>query len=167
MNEVNQNKPATIRGELTDIRSVPTQTGTAFVVCKVGGHDCKVFGDLAKLVLANQNRYEGQETEASGHWDARRGSEFVIEGFGKQSAKSSPKLVSDIRPEKPAMRVEDSYVVIRIPRGATPEQRNRVVDVAKEALRGLETQQAPGLWEMANAYITSTDPADETGDIPF
>ena len=71
MNDVNQNKPATICGVLTDIRSVPTQTGTAFVVCKVGGHKCKLFGDVAKLILANQDQYEGQETEAYGHLGRR------------------------------------------------------------------------------------------------
>jgi hypothetical protein len=59
MNEVNQNKPATIRGILTDIRSIPTRTGKAFVVCSVGEHKCKLFGDLAKLILANQDEYEG------------------------------------------------------------------------------------------------------------
>ena len=58
MNQVNQNKRATIRGVITDIRSIPTQTGTAFVVCKVGEHKCKLFGDLAKRVLANQDEYD-------------------------------------------------------------------------------------------------------------
>jgi len=101
MNEGNQNKFATIRGALTDIRSIPTQTGTAFVVCKVGEHKCKLFGDLAKLILANQDQYEGQEMEAYGHWDVRRGNEFVIDGFGKQLVRSMSKPVSDNRPEKP------------------------------------------------------------------
>ena len=43
MNERNQNKPATIRGVLTDIRSIPTQSDTLFVVCKVGGHEPASF----------------------------------------------------------------------------------------------------------------------------
>src|SRR5450756_919706 len=102
MNEVNQNKPATIRGVLTDIRSIPTQSGTAFVVCRVGAHKCKLFGDLAKLILANQDQHAGQETEAYGHWDVRRGNEFVIDGFHTQSVRPSPVLLrtpaSDARP---------------------------------------------------------------------
>src|ERR1039457_4249192 len=107
MNEGNQNKPATIRGVLTDIRSIPTERGTAFVVCKVGEHRCKLFGDLAKIILANQDQYEGQETEAYGHWDVRRGNEFVIDGFGKQSVRSTSKPVSDNRAERPRLEIGD------------------------------------------------------------
>lgn len=80
MNQVIQKIPVKIRGVLTDIRSIPAQTGTAFVVCKVGEHRCKLFGDLAQVILANQYACDGQEMEAYGHWDVRRGSEFVIEG---------------------------------------------------------------------------------------
>jgi hypothetical protein len=98
MNEVNQNKPTTIRGFLTNIRSVPTQTGTAFVVCKIGEHKCKLFGNLAKLILANQYEHEGQETEADGHWDVKRGNEFVIDSFKTQPVQAGPKPVSDTRP---------------------------------------------------------------------
>ncbi len=90
MNDANQNKPATIRGVLTDIRSVPTQTGTVFVVCKVGGHKSKLFGDVAKLILANQDQYEGQETEAYGRWDVKRGNEFAIDNFHMQPVQPSP-----------------------------------------------------------------------------
>ena len=171
MNEGNQNKSATIRGVLTEIRSIPTQSGTAFVVCKVGEHKCKLFGDLAKFILANQDQYEGQQTEAHGHWDVRRGNEFVIDGFGTQpvgpatAARRQP--VSDTRPEKPAMEVKDNYVVITIPQGVTPEQLDRVVGVAKEAVRGLETQLRPGLSELANVLVTTSDPSEETGDIEF
>src|ERR1022692_3711830 len=104
MNEANQNKSATIRGVVTDIRSIPTQFGTAFVVCKVGEHRCKLFGDLAKVILANQDQYEGQETEAYGHWEVKRRNEFVIDGFGKQPVRSTSKPVTDTRPEKPAMQ---------------------------------------------------------------
>ena len=132
MNEGNQNKPATIRGVLTEIRSIPTQSGTAFVVCKVGEHRCKLFGDLAKLILANQDHYEGQETEAYGHWDVRRGNEFVIDGIGKQPVRATPKPVSDNRPEKPAMEVTENYIVITIPRGATPAQVHKITGVAKK-----------------------------------
>ena len=167
MNEVNQNKSATIRGVLTDIRSIPTQSGTAFVVCKVGEHKCKLFGDLAKLILANQDQYEGQETEAYGHWDVRRGNEFVIDGIGKQPVRATSKPVSDTRPEKPAMKVNDNYVLITIPRSVTPEQLNRITGVAKEALRGLETQVGRGITELANLCITTTDPAEEPRDLQF
>jgi hypothetical protein len=90
MNDVNQNKPATIRVVFTDIRSVPTQTGTAFVVCKVGGHKCKLFGDVARLILANQDQYHGQETKVYGRWDVKRGNEFVIDSFHTQHVQPSP-----------------------------------------------------------------------------
>lgn len=171
MNEVNQNRPATIRGVLTDIRSVPTQTGTAFVVCKIDRHKCKLFGEVAKLTFANQDQYEGQQTEARGHWDVQRGNEFVIDGFGTQPIEPTTAVrrqpISDTRPEKPAMEVKDNYVVITIPRGVTPEQLDRVVGVAKEAVRGLETQLRPGLSELANVLVTTSDPSEETGDIEF
>src|SRR5450759_1069487 len=93
MNQVNQNKLTTIRGIFADIRSIPTQSGAAFVVCKINEHRCKLFGDLAKLILANQGEYEGQETEARGHWDVRRGNEFVIDGFHTQSVQPSPVVI--------------------------------------------------------------------------
>ena len=167
MNERNQNKPATIRGVLTEIRSIPTKLGTLFVVCKVGEHKCKLFGDLAKIILANQDQYEGQETEAYGHWDVRRGNEFVIEGFGKQTVRSTSNLVRDNRPETPAMEVTENYIVITIPQGATPEQVHRITGVAKEAVRGLETQLGRGISELANVHVTTTAPAEETEDILF
>lgn len=167
MNEGNQNKSATIRGVLTGIRSIPNKYRTAFVVCKVGEHKCKLFGDLAKLILANQDQYEGQETEAYGHWDVRRGNEFVIDGIGKQPVRSALKPVSDNRPEKPAMEVTENYIVITIPQGATPEQVHRITGVAKEAVRGLETQVGNGISELANVHVTTTAPAEETEDILF
>ena len=167
MNEGNQNKPATILGVLTDIRSITTQTGTAFVVCKVGEHNCKLFGDLANLILANQGEYEGQDAEAHGHWDVRRGNEFVIEGIGKQPIRSTSKAGSDTRPEKQVMKVKDNYVVISIPQGVTPQQLNKITDVANEALRGLEAHVGKGISELANIFVTSIDPAEETGDIEF
>lgn len=102
MNEVNQIKPATIRGVLMDIRSIPTQTGKPFVVCMVGEHKCKLFGDVATLILANQDQHAGQETEAYGHWDVKRGNEFVIDGFHTQPVQPSQavfrKPASDTRP---------------------------------------------------------------------
>jgi hypothetical protein len=167
MNEGNQNKSATIRGALTDIRSIPTQTGTAFVVCKVGEHKCKLFGDLAKFILANQYECEGQEMETYGHWDVRRGNEFVIDGFGTQLGQATPKPVSDNRPEKPAMEVTENYIVITIPRGATPEQVHRITGVAKEAVRGIETQVRPGLSELTAVHVMTSHPADQIGDIEF
>ena len=167
MNEGNQNKSATIRGVLTGIRSIPNKYGTAFVVCKVGEHKCKLFGDLAKLILANQDRYEGQETEAYGHWDVRRGNEFVIDGIGKQPVRSAPKPVSDNRPEKPAMEVTENYIVITIPQGATPEQVHRITGVAKEAVRGLETQLGGGISELTAVHVMTSHPADQIGDIEF
>ena len=167
MNEVNQNKPATIRGVLTDIRSIPTERGTAFVVCKVGEHRCKLFGDLAKCILANQDQYEGQEKEAYGHWDVKRRNEFVIDGFGKQPVQSTPKPASDNRPEKPAMEVTENYIVITIPQGATPEQVHRITGVAKEAVRGLETQLGGGISELTAVHVMTSHPADQIGDIPF
>src|ERR1017187_3834906 len=165
MNEGNQNRSATIRGVLTDIRSIPTQAGTAFVVCKVGAHKCKLFGDLAKLILANQDQYEGQEMEAHGHWGVRRGNEFVIDGIGKQPVRPTSKPISDNRPQKPAMEVTENYIVITIPQGATPEQVHRITGVAKEAVRGLDTQLGRGISELANVYVTTTAPAEETEDI--
>src|ERR1700736_6364064 len=151
MNEANQNKPSTICGVLSDIRSIPTQTGAAFVVCKVGGHKCKVFGDLAKIIVANEGQYEGLETEAYGHWDARRGSELVIDGFGGQPAESASvvrqKAVNDTRPTKPAMEGKDNYIVITIPQGVTTDQLSRVTGAAKEAVRGLETHIGRGVFE--------------------
>ena len=167
MNEVNQNKPVSIHGVLTDIRSIPTERGTAFVVCKVDAHKCKLFGDLAKCILANQDQYEGQEKEAYGHWDVKRRNEFVIDGFGKQPVQSTPKPTSDNRPERPAMEVTENYIVITIPQGATPEQVHRITGVAKEAVRGLDTQLGRGISELANVYVTTTAPAEETEDILF
>ena len=167
MNEVNQNNPVSIHGVLTDIRSIPTERGTAFVVCKVGEHRCKLFRDLAKIILANQDQYEGQETEAYGHWDVRRGNEFVIDGIGKQPVRSAPKPVSDNRPEKPAMEVTENYIVITIPQGATPEQVHRITGVAKEAVRGLETQLGRGISELTAVHVMTSHPADQIGDIEF
>ena len=167
MNDVNQYKPATIRGVLTDIRSIPTQTGTAFVVCRVGEHKCKLFGDLANLILANQDQYEGQETEAHGHWDVRRGNEFVIDDIGKQPIRSMSKPLNDKRPEKPAMEVTENYIVITIPRGATPEQVHRITGVAKEAVLGIETQVRRGLSELTAVHVMTSHPADQIGDIEF
>ena len=167
MNEGNQNKAATIRGVLTGIRSIPTQYGTAFVVCKVGEHKCKLFGDLAKCILANQDQYEGQEKEAYGHWDVKRRNEFVIDGFGKQPVQSTPKPASDNRPEKPAMEVTENYIVITIPQGATPEQVHRITGVAKEAVRGLETQLGRGISELTAVHVMTSHPADQIGDIEF
>ena len=101
----------------------------------------------------------------------RRGNEFVIEGFGTQPVQSAPVVrrvpVSDTRPEKQAMKVKDNYVLITVPRGVTPEQLNKVIDAAKETLRGLETQVGRGISELANVCVTTTDPAEETGDIQF
>lgn len=165
MNEVNQNKPATIRGVLTDIRPVPTQTGTAFVVCKVGGKKCKLFGDVAKLILANQGQYESQETEAHGHWDVRRGNEFVIDGFAKQPLLSTSKPVSDNRPEKLAMEMTQNYIVITIPIGSTQEQIRRITSIANEAFRAV----GPGVFDSAFAQVETIHPKDQIqlGDIPF
>src|ERR1017187_2134431 len=167
MNEVNQNKPVSIHGVLTDIRSIPTERGTAFVVCKADAHKCKLFGDLAKCILANQDQYEGQEKEAYGHWDVKRRNEFVIDGFGKQPVQSTPKPASDNRPERPAMEVTENYIVITIPQGATPEQVHRITGVAKEAVRGLETQLGGGISELTAVHVTTTAPAEETEDILF
>ena len=167
MNERNQNKPATIRGVLADIRSIPTQSGAAFVVCKINEHRCKLFGDLAKFILANQGEYEGQETEAYGHWDVRRGNEFVIDGIDKQTVRSTSGSISDNRPDKSAMEVTENYIVITIPRGATPEQVHRITGVAKEAVRGIEVQQAPCLSELTSVYVETTHPKDQAGDIEF
>ena len=165
MNEGNQNKPATIRGVLTDIRSLPTQSGTLFVVCKINEHRCKLFGDLAKLILANQGEYEGQETEAYGHWDVRRGNEFVIEGFGKQPVRSTSNLVRDNRPEKPAMETIGNYIVITIPVGVTQEQAHRITDIANQALRAV----GPGVFDSASAQLETIHPKDQVqvGDIDF
>src|ERR1019366_2205838 len=165
MNEAIQNKSATIRGVLTDIRSIPTQSGTAFVVCKVGEHKCKLFGDLAKIILANQDQYEAQETEAYGHWDVRRGNEFVIEGFGKQPVRSTSNLVRDNRPEKPAMETMGNYIVISIPVGVTQEQAHRITDIANQALRAV----GPGVFDSGSAQLETIHPKDQVqvADIDF
>src|ERR1035437_10171401 len=165
MNQVNQNKLTTIRGILADIRSIPTQSGTAFVVCKIGEHRCKLFGDVAKLILANQDEYEGRETEARGHWDVRRGNEFVIEGFGNQPVRSTSNLVRDNRPEKPAMETIGNYIVITIPVGVTQEQAHRITDIANQALRAV----GPGVFDSASAQLETIHPKDQVqvGDIDF
>ena len=165
MNEVNQNNPVSIHGVLTDIRSIPTERGTAFVVCKVGEHRCKLFRDLAKIILANQDQYEGQETEAYGHWDVRRGNEFVIEGFGNQPVRSTSNLVRDNRPEKPAMETMGNYIVITIPVGVTQEQAHRITDIANQALRAV----GPGVFDSASAQLETIHPKDQVqvGDIDF
>ena len=163
MNDVNQYKPATIRGVLTDIRSIPTQTGTAFVVCRVGKHKCKLFGDVAKLILANQDQCEGQETEAHGHWDVRRGDEFVIDGLGKQPIRSMSKPVTDNRPDNAAMEVIDNYIVITI---VTREQVRQIIDIANKALRAV----GPGKFgDSASARVEPIHPKDqvEVRDIEF
>jgi hypothetical protein len=165
VNKTNQNKPATIRGVITDIRAIPTHSGTAFVVCKVGEHKCKLFGDLAELILANQYESEGQDIEAYGHWDLRRGNEFVIDGIGKHPIQSTPKLVSDNRPDKAAMEVMDNYIVITIPVGVTRDQVRRITDIANQALRSVE----PGVFDGASAKVETVHPKDqvEVGDIEF
>jgi hypothetical protein len=157
MNEVNRNKPAIISGVLTDIRSVPTQTGTPFAVCKVGGKKCKLFGEVAKLILANQDQYEGQQTEAQGYWDVRRGNEFVIDGFVKQPLLSTSKPVSDNRPDQPAMEVIQNYIVITIPVGSTHEQIRRITSIANEALRGV----GPGVFDSPVAQVETIHPKDQ------
>jgi hypothetical protein len=165
MNDVNQNKPATILGVLTDIRSVPTQTGAPFVVCKVGGKKCKLFGEVAKLILANQGQYEGRQAEARGHWDVRRGNEFVIDSFAKQPPLSTTKPVSDSRPDQPAMEVMQNYIVITIPVGSTHEQISKITSIANEALRGV----GPGVFDSPIAQVETIHPKDQiqVGDIPF
>jgi hypothetical protein len=65
------------------------------------------------------------------------------------------------------MKITDNYVLITIPQGVRPEQLNRITAVAKEALVGLETQVGKGISELANVSVTTTDPAEEPGDIPF
>jgi hypothetical protein len=120
MNELNQNKLATIHGVLTDIRSIPTQTGMVFAVCKVGEHSCKLFGDLAKLILANPYEYEGRDMEAYGHSDVRRGNEFVIDGFGKQALQTTPTpaidnppLSAEFEPKNPELRSAEGLNIDR------------------------------------------------------
>jgi hypothetical protein len=166
MNKLNQNKLATIRGVLTDIRSIPTQTGMVFAVCKVGEHKCKLFGDLAKLILANQYESEGQDIEAFGHWDVRRGNEFVIDGFGKQPIQSMSKPVTDNRPDNAAMEVKDHYIVITIPAAVTKEQVRQIIEIANRALRAV----GPGEFgDTASAQVETIHPKDqvEVGDIEF
>lgn len=165
MNKLNQNKLSTIRGVLTDIRSIPTQTGMVFAVCKVGEHKCKLFGDLAKLILANQYDSEGQDIEAYGHWDVRRGNEFVIDGIGKQPIHSTPKPVSDNRPHKSAMEVMENFIVITIPAGVTREQVRQIIDIANKALLTV----GPGWFDSASAQVETIHPKDrvEVGDIEF
>src|SRR5579859_5634248 len=135
MNEANQKTQVAIRGVLTDIRSIPTQTGTAFVMCKVGQHKCKLFGELAERILANKHDHQGREVEARGHWDERRGNEFVIEGFKTGPIQTSidiQKPVDDSRPAKPAMKIKENYLVITIPQGVTPELLRRITDFGNE-----------------------------------
>ena len=48
-----QNKPGTIHGILSGIRSITTSTGRAFVLCNIAKQKCKLFGDLANNILAN------------------------------------------------------------------------------------------------------------------
>jgi hypothetical protein len=166
MNEVNQNKLATIRGVLTEIRSIPTQTGMVFAVCKVGEQKCKLFGDLAKLILANQFESEGQDIEAYGHWDVRRGNEFVIDGIGKQPIRSMSKPATDNRPDNGAMEVIDNYIVITIPALVTREQVRQIIDIANKALRAV----GPGEFgDTASARVEPIHPKDqvEVRDIEF
>ena len=65
------------------------------------------------------------------------------------------------------MELKTNYILVTIPQGATPEQLDRIVGVARESLRGLETQVGVGISEMATVHVTATDPAEELQDIPF
>jgi excisionase family DNA binding protein len=96
-----QNKPGTIQGVLSGIRSIPTRTGRAIVLCNIGKQKCKCFGDLANHVLANQDDCDGQETEACGYWSGKHKNKFIIRSFGKQFVQSDAP--------------HSKYYVIRIP----------------------------------------------------
>jgi hypothetical protein len=166
-----KNKPGTIHGVLSGIRSIAARTRRTFVLCNIGKQKCKLFGELADHILANQHEYEGREAEAHGYWEVNRENEFIIEGINQKGVQTTadvrPKPGSETRPEKPSIEVRDKYVVITIPQGATPEQLHKITDVAKEAVRGLETQVGNGITELANVSIRSTDPAEETDEILF
>jgi len=75
----------------------------------------------------------------------------------------------DNRPDKPAMEVTENYIVIIIPRGATPDQVQRITGVAREAVRGIEVQQGPCLSELTSVHVATIHPKDqvELEDIPF
>ncbi len=167
-------------GSVSDIRILRTHSTLPMITFKIGSTAFKALGELATTI---QN-VEGKHIEVS----ARKGSfqgvtEYAvktlkaIEGravnlrdidrFGKQPVQATPKSASDNRPEKPAMKVKDNYVVITIPQGVTPEQLKRITDVASQALEGLETQVGRGIFELAGVRVTESDPTDETGDVPF
>ncbi len=150
------------------------------ITFKIGSISCKALGELAIAI----QQTEGKQVEIS----ARKGSflgvtEYTvtalkaingaavdlrdIEGFGNQQVSAMPKQTIDNRPEKPALKLTDNYIVITIPRGVTLDQLNRITQVAREALQGLETQVCRGISELATLRVTATDPADETEDITF
>jgi hypothetical protein len=164
-----QNKPGTIQGVLSGIRSIATKTGRAFALCNIGKQKCKCFSDLANHLLANQEKYENQGLEAYGYWEARRENEFIIEGFGKRPVDPTSAVFtkpgSATRPEKPAMEVMRNYIVITIPVGATREQVNRITDIANQALHDV----GPGVFDFASAQVENIHPKDriQLEDVPF
>lgn len=164
-----------LKGVLTGVRSIPTSTGRPMVVCRIGQHRCKVFSELAQMVLANQYDYEDREHEVYGYLDRTDvyAPEFVIQGFGKDPMDRSSTIAvpqkggSDNRPDKPSMKITENFVVITIPHGVTHQQLQRITDAASEALRGLETNLGNGISELVALHVTEQDPILETEDFPF
>jgi hypothetical protein len=151
----NQNTTATIRGVLTDIRSIPTNKGTAFVVCKVGGQRCKMFYETAQMVL-NHHEYEDTEQEVYGYLDTKRNRdkfapEFVIQGFGSEPASNG---------FAPVQQTIGQYMTISIPAQiSTWEQYHEAKQKAEKAINEVYAKLS---------LLAKAIPPDQTLlDVPF
>lgn len=168
-----------IAGVIRNFRKVSTRTGKPMATFTVGTTPAKCF-DLT-VDTAEQWADTGKNVSISGHFSNHSGhSELVAQTIGPLNQgpdgqglpgaaidQNAAGPAIDNRPDKAAMEVKDNYIVITIPRGATPEQLNRITGVAREAVRDLETQVGRGITELANICVTTADPAKETGDIQF
>lgn len=169
MNTENTSHGQTIQGLLTNVRSIPTRSGNPFVVCTVGKERCKLFGNAARYILANQHMLEDEEAVVYGHWELKTEREFVVAGFGKPGTQAGPdsKYMANGESEKPAMKLNEKYVVITVPKGVEPEQLKKIADAAEAAVRGIETQLPEGAVERSTVYVSDTKPTNEDEDVPF
>lgn len=175
-----QNASQHIAGVIQNFRKVSTRTGKPMAVFTIGTTAAKCF-DLM-VGTAEQWAGTGKNVSISGYFSEHSGqSELVVQtisplpqGPGGQGQPPGTAInqnaagpAIDNRPDQPSMEVTENYIVITIPRGATPEQLDRITGVAKEAVRDLETQVGRGITELTQVCVMTTDPATETGDIQF
>lgn len=171
-----------LKGVLTGVRSITTSSGRSMVICKVGNNRCKMFDEVAQALLAHQHEYEDTEREVYGHLEPTRDGyspEFVVQGFSEEPANGSSTLVApqkpvqqlanDTRPEKAAVEVKDKYIVIHIPKAATPDRVNRLADRTREIFKDVELDFGNGIQELTSVHVQATHPKDgaDQPDIPF